>query len=73
MVVLLKSPDTKGLGNSVKFSQCSNLSVGDAYFTEKHNTFINKGKATASEIEELINKVKEKVYKKTGTKIRVRN
>ena len=40
------------------------------HISEKHNNFfINKGKATASEIEELINKVKEKVYKKTGTKL----
>ena len=65
-----KNPENKKAWELIKFSQCSNLSVGDAYISEKHNNFfINKGKATASEIEELINKVKEKVYKKTGTKL----
>ena len=65
-----KNPENKNAWELIKFSQCSNLSVGDAYISEKHNNFfINKGKATASEIEELINKVKEKVYKKTGTKL----
>jgi UDP-N-acetylmuramate dehydrogenase len=41
--------------------------VGDAKISEKHcNFFINDGKAKASDIEALINKVKNQVKIKTG-------
>ena len=47
-----------------------NLSVGNAKISEKHcNFFVNTGNAKASDIERLINQVKEKVLKKTGTKL----
>ena len=50
----------------IKESNCQNLYVGDAKISEQHcNFLINKGKATARELEDLINKVKETVYKKT--------
>jgi len=47
-------------------SNCQNLYVGNARISEKHcNFFVNDGKATAKELEDLINKVKEIVYQKT--------
>ena len=50
----------------IKESNCQNLKVGNATISEKHcNFFVNEGKATAKELEELINKVKETVYQKT--------
>ena len=50
----------------IKESNCQNLKVGNATISEKHcNFFVNEGKATAKELEELINKVKEIVYQKT--------
>ncbi len=43
------------------------MKVGDAYISEKHcNFFVNKGKATSKDLEELIYKVKSKVFNKTG-------
>ena len=51
----------------IKESGCDSFSVGDAKISEKHcNFFINNGKAKASDIEKLINKVKEEVKLKTG-------
>ena len=45
-------------------------SFGDACISEKHcNFFINNGKAKASDIEELINKVKKEVQTKTGVNL----
>ena len=43
------------------------MNFGDAYISEKHcNFFVNNGKATSYEIEELIKKVQNQVLKKTG-------
>ncbi len=43
------------------------MSVGHAKISEKHcNFFVNEGKATSFEIEELIKQVKKKVLEKTG-------
>ena len=50
----------------IKESNCQNLQIGNARISEQHcNFFINNGKATAKELEDLINKVKETVYQKT--------
>ena len=50
----------------IKESGCENYEEGDAAISRKHcNFFINKGKAKASDIENLIKKVKSKVYEKT--------
>ena len=50
----------------IKESGCENYEEGDAVISKKHcNFFINKGKAKSSDIENLINKVKNKVYEKT--------
>ncbi len=54
----------------IKEAGCDKLFVGDAKISDKHcNFFINDGKATASDIEKLINKVKEEVKFKTGVNL----
>ena len=43
------------------------MKIGDAYISEKHcNFFVNKGNAKSQDLENLINKVKSEVLKKTG-------
>ena len=43
------------------------MNIGDACISEKHsNFFINKGKASSKDLENLINEVKKKVLKNTG-------
>ena len=50
----------------IKESGCENYEEGDAVISKKHcNFFINKGKAKSSDIENLIQKVKRKVFEKT--------
>ena len=50
----------------IKESGCENFEEGDAVISKKHcNFFINKGKAKSLDIENLIKKVKSKVYEKT--------
>ena len=50
----------------IKESGCENYEEGDAVISKKHcNFFINKGKAKSLDIENLIKKVKNKVYEKT--------
>ena len=51
----------------IKQSGCDSFKEGDAEVSKKHcNFFVNNGKANASDIEKLINKVRETVSKKTG-------
>ena len=46
------------------------MNVGDAYISQKHcNFFVNKRKARSKDLENLINKVRNKVLEKTGTKL----
>ena len=46
---------------------CRGMSIGDAKVSEQHcNFLINNGNATASELEELIETVKNRVLEKTG-------
>jgi len=50
----------------IKECGCENYEEGDAIISKKHcNFFINKGKAKSLDIENLIKKVKSKVYEKT--------
>ena len=50
----------------IKEAGCENYEEGDAVISKKHcNFFINKGKAKSLDIENLIKKVKSKVYEKT--------
>ena len=51
----------------IKETGCNRAKVGDAVISEKHcNFFVNNGKANSSDIEKLINKVKQTVNIKTG-------
>ncbi len=51
----------------IKESGCSEFKEGDAIISQKHcNFFVNNGKASSSDIENLINKVKKRVHEKTG-------
>ena len=61
-----KNTKNKKAWELIKESNCENLKAGNAIISEKHcNFFVNNGNATSKELEELINKVKETVYKKT--------
>ena len=61
-----KNKKNKKAWELIMESNCQNLYVGNARISEKHcNFFVNDGKATAKELEDLINKVKEIVYQKT--------
>lgn len=61
-----KNTKNKKAWQLIKESDCQNLKVGNAKISEKHcNFFVNEGEATAKELEDLINKVKEIVHEKT--------
>ena len=54
----------------IKEAQCHTFKVGDAIISPKHcNFFVNNGKANSADIENLMNKVKKEVYKKTGVSL----
>ena len=54
----------------IKEAGCENFKEGDATISKKHcNFFVNNGKANSSDIENLIKKVKDKVYLKTGVNL----
>ena len=54
----------------IKEAQCENMKIGDALISEKHcNFFVNQGAATATDMENLINIVKKKVFNVTGIKL----
>ena len=61
-----KNTEKKKAWELIKESGCQNYKVGNAKISEKHcNFFINENNATAKDLEELINKVKDTVYQKT--------
>ena len=54
----------------IKESGCEDYKVGDATISKKHcNFFVNQGEAKSSDIENLINRVKKRVYEKTGVSL----
>ncbi len=54
----------------IKEAGCANYQEGDATISQKHcNFFVNNGSAKSSDIENLIQKVKKKVYEKTGVNL----
>lgn len=54
----------------IKNSGCAGMREGDAFISEKHcNFFVNGGQAKSADLENLINKVKKKVFKETGIKL----
>ena len=62
-----KNPKNKKAWELINDSGCAGMNIGDACISKKHsNFFINKGKATSKDLENLINEVKKKVLKNTG-------
>ena len=54
----------------IKEAQCENMKIGGASISEKHNNFfVNQDSATSSDMENLINYVREKVFNTTGIKL----
>ena len=67
-----KNHNNKKAWELIKESGSDKLNVGDAKISEKHcNFFLNNGKAKTSDIEKLINKVKEQVKVKTGVDLQL--
>ena len=65
-----KNPKNKKAWELIKSSNCSQISFGGASISPKHcNFFYNNGSATSADIENLIDKVKNEVLVKTGTKL----
>ena len=65
-----KNTKNKKAWELIKKSNSQNLQVGNARISEQHcNFFVNDGKATAKDLEDLINKVKKQVYEKTKIKL----
>ena len=65
-----KNPKNKKAWKLIKLSDCSNITVGGASISSKHsNFFVNNGKATSTDVEKLIEKVRERVLLKTGTNL----
>tara|TARA_Y100000590_G_scaffold383669_2_gene454529 strand:- start:3629 stop:4492 length:864 start_codon:yes stop_codon:yes gene_type:complete len=65
-----KNPENQKAWELIRSSNCSGLTIGGASISSKHsNFFLNNGKATSSDVETLIEKVKKEVFLKTGTNL----
>ena len=65
-----KNPKTRKAWKLIKDSGCAGMRIGDACISKKHsNFFVNMGKAKSSDLENLIQKVKNRVLDKTGVKL----
>jgi len=65
-----KNPKNKKAWKLIKESGCAEMKVGDAEVSKKHcNFFVNTGRAKSNDLETLINKIKKKVFDKTGEKL----
>ena len=62
--------DDKKAWMLIKKAGCDHFKEGDASISQKHcNFFVNNGNATSLDIENLIKKVRKKVYEKTGERL----
>ena len=62
--------DDKKAWMLIKKAGCDHFKEGDASISQKHcNFFVNNGNATSLDIENLITKVRKKVYEKTGERL----
>lgn len=62
-----KNPPQSQAWRLIEKSGARSLSKGDAVVSEKHANFlVNKGKATAKDIEELGNEIRQRVFEKEG-------
>ena len=65
-----KNPENNYAAKLIEMSDCKGLNVGDAYVSDKHANFIiNTKNATASDIEELGNRIIDKVFNKFNIKL----
>lgn len=64
------NPKGASAGEIIEQSGCKGLSVCGAYVSEEHANFIINGGAAASDISALIRLVKDKVFAKTGIRLR---
>lgn len=64
---VFKNPDKMIAGKLIEEADCKNVSIGNASVSRKHANFIiTNGKASAKDILQLIQLVREKVYNSTG-------
>ena len=60
----------RSAGRVIEESGCKGMNVGGAFVSEKHTNFIvNKGGATSSDIQALIQTIKQRVLEKTGVSL----
>ena len=65
-----KNPSNYFAAELIEKAGCKELNVGDAFVSNKHANFlINKQQGNANQIEELGNKIIEKVYNKFKIKL----
>jgi len=65
-----KRPEGYFAGKLIQDAGLSGFSVGDAQVSEKHCGFvINKGNATASDVDKLIKEVQKKVFENSGVEL----
>ena len=64
------NPKRKKAWKLIKDSGCENMVVGGAKISDKHcNFLVNTGYANSKDLETLGNKIRSKVFKKTGEKL----
>jgi UDP-N-acetylmuramate dehydrogenase len=64
------NPKRKKAWKLIKDSGCENMVVGGAKISDKHcNFLVNTGQANSKDLETLGNKIRYKVFKKTGQKL----
>ena len=64
------NPEKKKAWKLIKDSGCENMIVGGAKISDKHcNFLVNTGHANSKDLENLGNKIRSKVFKKTGEKL----
>lgn len=69
---IFKRPENDYAGRLIEEAGMKGFNIGDAQVSKKHAGFIiNKGQATAKEIKELIEKVRKKVYNKSGVYLEI--
>lgn len=69
---IFKRPENDYAGRLIEEAGMKGFNIGDAQVSKKHAGFIiNKGQASAEEIKELIEKVRKKVYDKSGIYLEV--